>query len=71
MNDKVAAIPNIDRDEARAFLEERVRRLADIAEHASLIASYRKRMYDAYVAAGFDDYDARHMSADGVPFFGV
>lgn len=64
----IRAVPPAEYAAERAAIEHRVRRLKWLADHAADIAVYRRKMFLAFQAAGFDDYDARVMSEDGVPY---
>ena len=54
----VRAVPQQERDELRAAWSSMMRTMAVMAENASAIARHRKKMFDAYVAAGFTEPQA-------------
>lgn len=53
MADKITEIPNKERDEMQAAVENLKRNLPIFLEHVWLIAQIRKASYDALIEQGF------------------
>lgn len=58
----ITEIPNLERDDLLAALENLVRTWSTLASYAEQIAAHRKTMFDAYLKAGFTEAQAIEMA---------
>jgi hypothetical protein len=58
MTDKIIELPNIERDNLLAKLEEIKRNLPHILEYSKITAELRWNQYQAYIAQGFSEQQA-------------